>query len=115
MEGQQGGLILQQKWEDLADYVFSAVLRDMPKQERFTLGADIRACIWQVQAALVQIALHTGPRRQLLNLVDVQAKVLMSMIRLGIRIGAVPRKREEPAAEKLSEIGRIVGGLLKVR
>lgn len=115
MESQHGGLILQQKWEDLADYVFSAVLRDMPKQERFTLGADIRRIVWEVQSALVQIAMHSGPRRQLLNAVDVQSKVLMSMIRLGIRIGAVPQKREAVAAERISEIGRIVGGLLKAR
>lgn len=77
MDEPVGGLILQQKWEDLTEYLFSCVLRDMAKSERFTLGADIRSLVWEVQA--------------------------------------IPQKRHEPIAEKLSEIGRIVGGLKKTR
>jgi hypothetical protein len=110
-----GGLILQQKWEDLTEYLFSCVLRDMAKSERFTLGADIRSLVWEVQAALVQLSLRAGNRWSLLNLVDVKAKVLLAMIRVGIKVQAIPQKRHEPIAEKLSEIGRIVGGLKKTR
>ena len=92
-ESVEGGLILQQKWEDLSVYLFSCVLRDMPKSERFTLGADIRAVVWEVEAALVQLSLRAGNRWTQLNTVDVQAKVLLAMLRLGVRVGAVPGKR----------------------
>jgi len=115
VEEAQGGLILQQKWEDLTAYLFSCVLRDMPKSDRFSLGADIRALVWEVEAALVQLSLRTGNRWALLNLVDIKAKVLLSMIRLGIKIDAVPQKRYGPVSEMLVEIGRIVGGLKKSR
>ena len=115
MDEGTGGLILQQKWEDMAAYLFTSVLRGMPKDERFSLGADIRALVWEVEAALVQLSLRAGNRWALLNLVDSKAKVLMAMIRLGIRIGAIPQKRYEPVSEKLVEIGRIVGGLKKNR
>ena len=112
-ESVEGGLILQQKWEDLSVYLFSCVLRDMPKNDRFTLGADIRATVWEVEAALVQLSLRAGNRGVLLNTVDVKAKVLLAMIRLGIRVGAIPEKRYEPIAARLVEIGKIVGGLKK--
>ncbi len=112
-ESSNTSLILQQKWEDLSVYLFSCVLRDMPKNDRFTLGADMRALVWEVEAALVQISLRAGNRWQLLNTVDVQAKVLLSMVRLGIRIGSIPEKRYESVSEKLVEIGRMVGGLKK--
>ena len=108
-----GGLILQQKWEDLTEYLFSCVLRDMPKNDRFTLGADIRALVWTVQEALVHLSLRAGNRWQLLNTIDTKAKVLLAMIRLGIRIGSIPEKRHEPISGKLVEIGKIVGGLKK--
>ena len=88
-ESAPGSLILQQKWEDLSVYLFSCVLRDMPKSERFTLGADIRAVVWEVEAALVQLSLRAGNRWTLLNTVDVKAKILLAMIRLGIRVGAI--------------------------
>jgi len=112
---QQNSLILEQKWRDLAAWVYESVLRGMPKSEKFTLGADIRSAVWQVESAAVQIALRSGPRRQLLNLIDVQSKVMLSMIELGISLGSIPEKRRKVAADKISEIGRIVGGLLKVR
>ena len=115
MDEGTGGLILQQKWEDMAAYLFTSVLRGMPKEERFSLGADIRALVWEVEAALVQLSLRAGNRWTLLNLVDTKAKVLMAMIRVGIRTGAIPQKRYEPMSEKLVEIGRIVGGLKKNR
>lgn len=116
MDGtQQTALILEQKWKDLAVWIFENVLRGMPKSERFTLGADVRRIVWDVEAACIQIALHSGPRRQLLGQVDVQSKVLLSMVELGIAVGAVPERRMKTASERISEIGRIVGGLLKVR
>ena len=112
MEGERG-LILQQKWEDLSEYIFTAVLRGMPKSERFTLGADIRTLIWQVEEALIQLSLRQGNRWALLNLVDTKAKILLTMIRLGIRIRAIPDKRYETISTRLVEIGKIVGGLKK--
>ncbi|WP_446424105.1 four helix bundle protein [Mailhella sp.] len=115
MDEPTGGLLLQQKWEDMAAYLFSTILRDMPKTERFSLGADIRALVWEVEDALVQLSLRAGNRWALLNLVDIKAKVLLSMIRLGININAIPQKRYGPVSEKLVEIGKIVGGLKKLR
>lgn len=108
---EERGLILQQKWEDLTEYLYSVVLRNLAKDDRFTLGADMRALLWEVQGALVQLSLRAGNRWQLLNTVDVQAKVLLSMVRLGIRINAIPEKRYEPIAARLVEIGKIVGAL----
>ena len=78
-ESVERGLVLQQKWEDLSEYLFACVLRDMPKSERFTLGSDIRATVWEVEAALVQLSLRAGNRWALLNLVDVKAKVLLDL------------------------------------
>lgn len=108
-------MILQQKWEDLARYIFGTVLRDMPKSDRFTLGQDLLELIWEVEAALIQVGLRYDNRMQLLNLVDVRAKMLMSMLRLGISLGSIPQKRYEPVSAMLTEIGRIVGGLKKYR
>ena len=61
----------------------------------------------------VPLSLRAGNRWVLLNTVDVKAKVLLAMIRLGIRVGAIPEKRYEPIAARLVEIGKIVGGLKK--
>lgn len=57
-----GGLILQQKWEDMASYIYKSVLRVMPKSERFTLGSDIRQIIWDTEGLIVEVSLNRGSR-----------------------------------------------------
>ncbi|MBQ3172546.1 MAG: four helix bundle protein [Mailhella sp.] len=108
-----GGLILQQKWEDLTKYIFEAVLRNMPKADRFTLGEDIRKIIWEVEGILVQVSLRHGSRWQQLQAVDVRAKTLLAMVRIGMEIGSIPQKKYEQVSMKLVEIGKIIGGLQK--
>lgn len=115
VQSPDGGLIIQQKWEDICQYIFTTILRDMPKNDKFTLGADIRALLWEVEAAIVQLALRSGSRWNWLNVVDVKAKVLLAMIRLGVRIGSIPEKRYSVISARLVEVGKIVGGLKKVR
>ena len=108
-------MIIQQKWESLAAYIFNPILRDLPKSDRFTLGNDIRDIVWKTERVLIKLSLRYGNRYELLNTIDENAKVLLAMIRLGINIGAIPQKRYEPVSTKLVEIGKIVGGLKKVR
>lgn len=87
----------------------------MPKNDRFTLGSNMRSLLWEVESALVQLSLRAGNPWNLLNLVDVKANVLPAMIRLGIRLEAIPEKRYSVVSARLVEIGKIVGGLKKVR
>ncbi len=110
---QKRGLIVKKLWEDMAEYVFTNVLKGMPKDNRFTLGADIRRLIFDTDIKLQYLELHYGNRGALLNDIDVAAKTLMSVIRLGIKVRAIPGRRSEPMAEKLEEIGSYIGGLKK--
>lgn len=41
-----GQLKIAQKWEDMAGYAYGA-LRQFPKSERFTIGAELRECLWK--------------------------------------------------------------------
>ena len=109
----QPELILQQRWEDLMEYIFPNVLENIAKCERFVLGADIRRIMWDVEGCLIEFSFRYGNRRAQLDFVDINAKKLMAMIRLAIRLGIVPQKRHEEVAKRLAEIGRIVGGLKK--
>ena len=107
-------LILGKKLEDLMDYVYTSVLRDLPKAEKFTMGVDIRSLLWSTERTLIAFSLFTsGNRMKLLDDVDIAAKTLMKMIESGIRLRLISAKRQQVVAEKLAEIGRIVGGLKK--
>lgn len=112
-ERRKHGLIVKELWEDMAEYVYKYVLRCMPKEDRFTLGEDIRSIIFSVEIKLKHLERRYGNRGVLLNEVDVAAGVLMDLIRLGIRLQSIPKARSEPMAEKLDKIGSYIGGLKK--
>lgn len=106
-------LILYQKWEDFTNYMYECVLKCIPSNERYTLGSDIRNILWDTNEKIICVASKLGDRAELLKRIDVNIQNLFSMIRLGIRIKAIPNKRYEPIAVMLTEIGRITGGLIK--
>ena len=113
MSMQTDNFILKEKWEKLSVYIFSNILNSIPNNEKYTLGSDIRCILWDTDGYIVQVASKFGDRKALLEMIDVNAKKLLSMIKLGIDINAIPRKRHEPVSKMLVEIGKIVGGLMK--
>ena len=112
-------LILQTKWEDFAKYMYSVVLRELPKSERGGLGKDIRDRIWLIESLIVELGLKHGIDLSNLNKIDIKVKVLTRMLMFATEIminkeqsiALIPKKRREPMSGMLVEIGRIIGGL----
>ena len=96
-------------------YVYPHILESLPRSERFVLGADIRKILWDVETCLIEFSLRYGNRKDQLDFIDICAKKLMAMIRVAIALKIVPKSRHEQVSKRLSEIGKIVGGLKKVR
>jgi hypothetical protein len=108
-----GGLLLQQKWEDLALYLHNNVLAHMGKRHLFTLGERIGGLLWDVQADIVKMTYNSGNRLPQLMTLDVQKEVLLAQLRLGVRMKIIPEKRFDHISDLILEIGRIIGGLKK--
>ena len=66
-------LLVQQKWEDMIGYAYVA-LRNIPKSERFTLGAEIRTALW---SGLRLIIRANASRRKLTMLYDLDVELLI--------------------------------------
>jgi hypothetical protein len=106
-------LIIRQKWEAMAEYVY-IMLRHIPRTERFTLGAEIRGCVWRGLRFIIQAnALRTG-RIKILNNLDIEIQVLQGLIRTGKSLGIIPFKKYETSSRMMVEIGRMLGGWKKV-
>ena len=111
---QTPGLILQDKWEGVIKYVYTALLRHMPKMDRMTLGAGILDMLWKTEQKIIQCAYaQYGKRTALLREIDVDAKTVIRMVAAGHDAGIIPEKKYLLLSEKFAEIGKIVGGLLK--
>jgi len=111
--GYNNKFALQTVWDDFVYYMYTVVLPKIPRYHRASLSRKVENTIWEISEA-VEIAAYTREnRRTYLVRIDEKAKGLQSMLRLAIKINAVPNKRETEMAKRLLEIGKIVGGLLK--
>ena len=104
-------LKIHQKWEDMTTYAY-VVLRNMPKSERFTLGAEIRDSIWQGVRLLVR-ATHARNKTHLLLDLDTEIKTIQAMIRTGHGLKIIDDKKYQVMSGLLTEIGKMTGGWIK--
>jgi len=106
-----GQLKIAQKWEDMAGYAYGA-LRQFPKSERFTLGAELRGCLWRGLKLIVK-ANAVKTKTPLLNELDSEIKTMLALLRVAHGLKIIPPKKYELWAGMLVEIGKMLGGWLK--
>lgn len=106
-----GVLKIQQKWEDMIKYAYAA-LRQMPKSERFTLGAEIRTGLWSGFRLIIR-ANASRRRLPMLYELDVEIKTLLGLIRVAFGMKLIPLKQYERLSMQLVELGRMLGGWIK--
>ena len=104
-------LRILQKWEDMAQYTY-ITLRHIPKSERFTLGAEIRNCIWRGLKLIIK-ANYSKNKLQLLYELDIEIKLLIALLRVGHTLTIIPTKKYSELTKCLVEIGKMPGGWIK--
>ena len=104
-------LLIQQKWEDMIGYAYIA-LRNIPKSERFTLGAEIRTALW---SGLRLIIKANASRRKLTMLydLDVEIKTLLALARVAYSMKIMSFKKYQHLSGLLVELGKMLGGWIK--
>ena len=95
-----GTLILIPKTEEYVKYVFQILIK-IPRIEKFNIGSEIKTSALQ----MLEYA-H-------LNKIDALISYNRSMIRILNDEKSISSKNYETAINKLAELGRIIGGLLK--
>ncbi len=103
--------ILWQKAEDFIDWIFP-ILDRFPKHEKFALTTQIKNKCYGI---LEEIVRTNKSRNKVPGLyeIDTQLELLQWLIRHSHKRKYLSHKSYEYASKKVSELGRIIGGLLK--
>ena len=103
--------VLQVKWDSIIVYVYKVILPHLNKSERISLGQDIRKVLWSVNRFIIEyIETDVEKQRLLLNMF-VYSKLLIRMISVAIRVGAIPRKRLSTVTTLVSQMIEIIDKL----
>lgn len=86
-----------------------------PKSERFDLCADIKQNLYEI-LRLVILAWKTQnskERLEILNRIDIELIVLKSLIKISYEFKYITEKNFVVWSERVSEIGKMIGGWIK--
>ena len=105
-------LIIKQKVEDMIVYAY-IVLRQFPKSERHALSQEIRLSLWRL-LRLIIICNRRYHKKTTLQDIDAELDLLRAQVRLAFELKFLPLKKYKNLSRALAEIGRMVGGWVKV-
>jgi hypothetical protein len=110
--GSVENLVLFQKVEDFIDY-FEPITERFPSFERFVLRTCIKNCMYRIYEMIIRT---NSSRNKLAGWydIDVELKILRGYVRRSRKRGSryLSLKSYETACKKLSEIGKVIGGLI---
>ena len=104
-------MAILQKIFDMMEYGYQA-LAQFPKSEKYALATDIKHCM----NVMLERAIEAQKRyfkKTTLQELDVEVAKIKAYLRLSMNLGFLPMKKYEIWADKVVEIGKMLGGWLK--
>ena len=89
-------------------------LQKLPRSQKFLLGDRIQSCALDALEGLIE-ATYTRKRKPVLRRVNLRLEKLRFFFRLATDLRYLDKRRYEFAARSVDEIGRLVGGWMKVQ
>jgi hypothetical protein len=110
--GNIANLALFQKFTDFMDY-FEPIAMRFPRYEQNLLCANIGNCMYRIMELMI-VTNASKNRVAGWHYIDVQLEILRTYVRRSRAKGSkyLSKRSYETAVKKLSEVGRILGGLI---
>ena len=102
---------LLQKVQDMMEYGYP-MLNQFPKAEKFSLAQDIRHCMNQIlELTITEDKKYT--KKTTLEYLDIENEKLKIYLRVSFRLRYISKHTYGVWEEKVVEIGKMIGGLIK--
>ena len=106
-------LIIIPKIEKYIQYMLTILLK-LPRAEKFSIGNEIKTSMYDMlKNILLASKIHKNKRLQFYNLVDSNIYYQRICIRIMYNNKWIDEKKYKYSNELLSEIGKMLGGLIK--
>jgi hypothetical protein len=111
--GSVENLKLFQRFEDFIDY-FEPIIERFPAYERYALCTHIKDCMYRIYEKIIRTNASKNKVPGWYD-IDIDLKILRGFVRRSRKRGSryLSIKSHETACKRLSEIGKLLGGLIK--
>ena len=113
-DNKQNALSLIPKVEQYVEYMLNVIIK-LPRTEKFSIGNEYKISMYKLieKALYLHKNLNTYRNFELLNEIDVLLNCQRIYLRIMYKNYWIDEKKLRIAMEKIYEVGKIVGGLLK--
>lgn len=106
-------LIIIPKVEKYIEYILTIMIK-LPRTEKFSIGTEIKTSVYNMlKNILLANKIDKTKRLEIYNIVDAEIYFQRICIRIMFNQKWIDEKKYKHSNELLSEIGKILGGLIK--
>lgn len=114
MMNEERELILIPKYEKFIEYILVIIMK-MPRTEKFNIGNEFKLSMYDTLEKILYISkIEKNKRMYYLNIIDTKLNCQRIYLRIMLNHRWIDEKKYKIAFEHLLEIGKIVGGLIKI-
>ena len=113
-DNNQNALSLIPKVEQYVEYMLNLIIK-LPRTEKFSIGNEYKISMYKLieKTLYLNKNLNTYRNFELLNEIDVLLNCQKIYLRIMYKNYWIDDRKQKIAMEKIYEIGKIIGGLLK--
>lgn len=101
------------KTQNYIEYIIDIIIK-LPRTEKFNLGNEYKSNVYQMMSHIMYLTkIESSRKLELLNQIDCQLNIQRIYLRIMYKYHWINEKKFKVAIEKIGEIGRILGGIIK--
>ena len=109
----QSSLKLIPKFEGYMQYMIEVILK-LPRTEKFNIGSEYKKLLYETLENILYLEkIDKYKRLYYLNIIDSKINAQRILLRIMVKNRWIDKKKFEVAMEKIYEIGKMLGGLIK--
>lgn len=113
MSNKENGLIIITKIEKYIEYMLT-ILMKLPRTEKFSIGTEVKTSMYEMlKNILLASKIEKNKRLEIYNIIDSNIYYQRICIRIMYNQKWIDEKKYKHSNELLSEIGKMLGGLIK--
>lgn len=114
MRKNEEGLILIPKYNKYIEYMIDVILK-LPRTEKFNIGNEYKNIMYEGLKNIMYVnKIKINERIYYLNKIDVELNIQRILLRIMVKNRWIDEKKFNVAINHISEIGKILGGLIKL-
>ena len=108
-------LKILQKTYDMIKYGNKCLIQ-FPRSERYALAAEIKQSMYGILRLIIEANKGRGSKKPIQEKIDVELDILRTFVRLAAdkEVAYLPIRKYEIWSKQLNEIGRMLGGWMKI-